>query len=197
MFLDVSRSISSGGERGLLSMAFAPDYATSGLFFIYYTGTDGDIMIDKRRRADSDHADTAFVRQVLRIEHSPRGNHNGGLLQFGPDGYLYAGTGDGGGGGDPDDNAQTRASLLGKLLRIAPAPGDGDGYTVPPDNPFAGQPGAEVWSWGLRNPWRFSFDPAHSRSRHRRRRPGGVGGGRFRSGRLRRRARRQLGLELP
>jgi hypothetical protein len=158
VFLDVSRSISSGGERGLLSMAFAPDYATSGLFFIFYTGADGDLVIDKRRRADSDHADAGFVRPVLRIEHSSRPNHNGGLLQFGPDGLLYAATGDGGGAGDPDDNAQTRASLLGKLLRIAPAPGDGDGYTVPADNPFVDQPGAEVWSWGLRNPWRYSFD---------------------------------------
>jgi glucose/arabinose dehydrogenase len=99
------------------------------------------------------------VRQVLHIEHSSRPNHNGGLLQFGPDGFLYASTGDGGGAGDPDENAQTRASLLGKLLRIAPAAGDGDGYTVPADNPFVGQPGAEVWSWGLRNPWRYSFDP--------------------------------------
>ena len=159
VFLDVSRSISSGGERGLLSMAFAPDYATSGLFYVYYTAPDGDIAIDKRRRADGDHADTAFGRRVLRVEHSSRTYHNGGLLQFGPDGHLYAATGDGGGTGDPDDNAQTRASLLGKLLRIAPAPGGGDGYTVPPDNPFAGQPGAEVWSSGLRNPWRFSFDP--------------------------------------
>ena len=132
VFLDVSGSISSGGERGLLSMAFAPDYATSGLFFVYYTGTDGDIMIDKRRRADSDHADTAFVHRVLRIEHSSRTNHNGGLLQFGPDGFLYAGTGDGGGSGDPSNNAQTRASLLGKLLRIAPAPATATDTACPP-----------------------------------------------------------------
>jgi glucose/arabinose dehydrogenase len=127
-FLDIEGLVLSGGEQGLLSMAFAPDYATSGRFYVYFTDNAGDIRVDEfRRSADPDRADPATRRLVLAIPHPGEDNHNGGQLQFGPDGYLYAGTGDGGGQGDVHDNAQNRARLLGKLLRIDPdmAPGAG------------------------------------------------------------------------
>ena len=159
-FLDLRNSVSCCGERGLLSMAFAPDYASSGLFYVYFTGGDGDIRVQQFRRSasDADRADDGSRREVIRIEHSRYPNHNGGQLQFGPDGMLYLGTGDGGGGGDPMRNGQALGTLLGKLLRIDPRPGGG--YDVPEDNPFRGRSGArgEVWSYGLRNPYRFSFD---------------------------------------
>ena len=152
------------GERGLLSMAFAPDYVTSGLFYIYYTRQTPDlgaITIDeyKRSEANPDLADPTSRREVLQIHH-PRSNHNGGQLQFGPDGYLYIGTGDGGGGGDPDRAGQNLNVLLGKILRIDPRGASFGEYTIPPDNPFYNQPPkkGEIWSYGLRNPWRFSFD---------------------------------------
>ena len=159
-FLTVS--VGCCGERGLLSMAFAPDYVLSGLFYVSYTAGDGAITIDEYRRstADPDLADPTTRRNVLTIPH-PRGNHNGGQLQFGPDGYLYISTGDGGGVGDPDLAGQDLTTLLGKILRIDPRLGPGDEpYTTPPDNPFVAQPPkrAEIWSFGLRNPWRFSFD---------------------------------------
>ena len=113
--------MSTGGERGLLSMAFAPDYATSGKFYVYFTDAGGDIRIEEYRRSSNpDRADPATRRLVLTIEHSSEDNHNGGQLQFGPDGYLYAATGDGGGGNDVHDNAQNLGTLLGKLLRIDP-----------------------------------------------------------------------------
>jgi hypothetical protein len=160
-FLDITSLVLSGGERGLFSMAFAPDYATSGRFYVYYTAVpEGALTIaEYHRSANPDVAETAG-RIVLSIPH-PAGNHNGGQLQFGPDGYLYAATGDGGGGGDPDRNGQRLSSLLGKVLRIDPRVGpNGEPYTVPSDNPFVGQAGAlrEIWAYGLRNPWRFSFD---------------------------------------
>lgn len=151
------------GERGLLSMAFGPDYVVTGLLYVYYTAPDGSITIDEYRRStsDPDVADPTSRRNVLTIPH-PRTNHNGGQLQFGPDGYLYIGTGDGGGGGDPDLAGQDLTTLLGKILRIDPRLGPGsEPYTIPPDNPFAGQSPprrGEIWSYGLRNPWRFSFD---------------------------------------
>jgi hypothetical protein len=134
----------------------------SGLFYVYYTAADGAITVDEYRRSasDPDVAIPASRRNVLTIPH-PLGNHNGGQLQFGPDGYLYIATGDGGGGGDPDLAGQDLTTLLGKILRIDPRVGPGgQPYTTPPDNPFAGQPPrrAEIWSYGLRNPWRFSFD---------------------------------------
>jgi glucose/arabinose dehydrogenase len=159
-FLDIHGDVSSGGERGLLSMAFAPDYAGSGLFYVYFTGGDGDIHVRqfKRSAGNADVADAASGREVLRIEHSRFPNHNGGQLQFGPDGMLYLGTGDGGGGGDTLRSGQDLGTLLGKLLRIDPRPGGG--YDVPADNPFRGRSGArgEIWAYGLRNPYRFSFD---------------------------------------
>jgi glucose/arabinose dehydrogenase len=164
-FLDISGAVRSAEyERGLLSMAFAPDYAASGRFYVYYTADNplGQLTIaEYQRSADPDVA-APTGRVVLTISH-PRDNHNGGQLQFGPDGYLYIGTGDGGGAGDPDDNGQNLNVLLGKLLRINPLPGTGGAqYTIPPDNPFVGEAAArpEIWAYGLRNPWRFSFDRA-------------------------------------
>jgi glucose/arabinose dehydrogenase len=162
-FLDITSLVLSGGERGLFSMAFPPDYATSGRFYVYYTAHDpvGALTIAEYRRASNPDVAETSGRIVLSIPHPIHGNHNGGQLQFGPDGYLYIATGDGGGGGDPDRNGQNRGSLLGKLLRIDPRQGPaGEPYTIPADNPFIGETGAraEIWAYGLRNPWRFSFD---------------------------------------
>jgi glucose/arabinose dehydrogenase len=163
-FLDITSLVLPGGERGLLSMAFPPDYETSGRFYVYYTARDptGQLTIaEYRRSADPDVADLGSGRIVLTVPHADFANHNGGQLQFGPDGYLYVGTGDGGGGGDPFGAGQRLNTLLGKLLRINPLPGPGgEPYTIPPDNPFVARTDArpEIWSYGLRNPWRFSFD---------------------------------------
>ena len=161
-FLDISDQVTAGGEQGLLSLAFAPDYADSGRFYVYFTDRAGDQRIVEYRRRSADRADAGSARLVLRMADS-ESNHNGGLLLFGPDGLLYVGTGDGGGGGDRHGsrgNAQNLGSLLGKILRIDPRPGGGRPYTVPDSNPFTGRSGArgEVYSYGLRNPWRFSFD---------------------------------------
>jgi hypothetical protein len=159
-FLDLATTglVSSGGEQGMLSMAFAPDYATSGLLYVYYTNANGDIQIDEFRSA-AGIAPLGSRRQVLVIPHPNESNHNGGQLQFGPDGYLWIGTGDGGGGGDPYENAQNPDSLLGKLLRIDPARSGSAPFAIPPGNPWVGLPGAdEIAAIGLRNPWRFSFD---------------------------------------
>jgi hypothetical protein len=159
-FLDVAGLVIAGGEQGLLSMAFSPDYAQTGRFYVYYTARgSGDIQIDEFT-AQGDRADPATRRPILTVPHRQAGNHNGGQLQFGPDGYLYAATGDGGGGGDTFRNAQNTDSLLGKLLRIDPLrPTANAPYSVPADNPFVGRAGAdEIWSYGLRNPYRFSFD---------------------------------------
>src|SRR5712692_5522756 len=158
------------GEQGLLSLAFAPDYATSGRIYVYSndatscdaSGANCDVRIDEYRSAGAgaDTVDPATRRLVLRVSHKKYPNHDGGQLQFGPDGFLYAGLGDGGSGGDPDGNGQNRDVLLGKLVRIDPRPNGGAAYTSPPSNPFFGPAiGAdEVWAYGLRNPWRFSFD---------------------------------------
>jgi glucose/arabinose dehydrogenase len=156
------RIISSGGEQGLLSMAFHPLYETNRMFFVYYTNTAGDIEI-ARFRANPDNpdiADDTSGKILLTIPKGPT-NHNGGKLNFGPDGYLYFATGDGGGGGDPDNNAQNGNSLLGKVIRldvdsIETAPY----YTIPPTNPYIPDPNVrdEIWALGLRNPWRWSFD---------------------------------------
>jgi glucose/arabinose dehydrogenase len=157
-FLDVSERVSTDGEGGLLSMAFAPDYRSSGRFYVYYTDTEGFLQIDGfRRSADPDRADPGSRRSIIRVPHH-RANHKGGQLQFGPDGLLYAGFGDGGAGGDPDENAQNLGRILGKLIRIDPGPNGG--YAVPSSNPFRGRRGArpEVYAYGLRNPYRFSFD---------------------------------------
>src|SRR5690606_20183547 len=141
-FLDVSERISFGGERGLLGLAFHPDYADNGRFFIYYTARDGAVTIAEHRITDDpDVASIDAGETLVSIPH-PRGNHNGGWLAFGPDGLLYAGTGDGGGGGDPDRNGQNPDTLLGKLLRF--------------DVEAGGDP--EVFAIGLRNPWRNAFD---------------------------------------
>lgn len=159
LFLNIEGKVACCGERGLLSVAFAPDYADSGLFYVYYTAKGGDITIEEYRRSANDplQADQGSARKLLDIEHSRFPNHNGGQLQFGPDGYLYIGTGDGGSFGDPSENAQDRGSLLGKLLRIDPF--NGKRYAIPKGNPFAkGKGQDEVYALGLRNPWRFSFD---------------------------------------
>ncbi len=156
-FLDISDRVLAGGERGLLSVAFAPDYGRSGRFFVNYTDPQGNTVIERyERSSDSSAADPSSGRVVLRIE-QPASNHNGGLLLFGPDGYVYVGMGDGGGGGA--ENAQRSDTLLGKMLRLDVS---GDAYAIPPDNPFVGDPAVsdEVWALGLRNPWRFSFDRA-------------------------------------
>jgi glucose/arabinose dehydrogenase len=154
--------VTSGGEQGLLSIAFAPDYARSGRFYVYFTDRSGDQRIVEYHRATATRADPGSARLVLRMA-DHESNHNGGLMLFGPDGHMYVGTGDGGGGGDrhgPRGNAQDLGSLLGKILRIDPAPSRGRPYTVPSGNPFTGRAGArpEVYAYGLRNPWRFSFD---------------------------------------
>jgi Glucose / Sorbosone dehydrogenase len=157
-FLDLSPDITSGGEQGLLSMAFAPDYAASGRFYVYFTDRSGNIRVEQfqRSHASSDRADRGSRRQVLLVPH-PETNHNGGPLQFGPDGYLYIGIGDGGSEGDPHGYGPNVNTLLGKILRIEPLAGGG--YRSPASNPFAGRGGRpEIYAYGLRNPWRFSFD---------------------------------------
>jgi len=164
LYADITGFVSCcGGERGLLSIALAPDFRASGRFYAAYTGkpaaggAEGDIHVD------------AFVANsigrvnrtpVIGIPHSEQANHNGGQIHFGPDGRLYISTGDGGGGGDPFETAQSLTSLLGKILRIAPEPGSSPAYSIPPGNPFAGPAAGddEIWAYGLRNPWRFSFD---------------------------------------
>jgi glucose/arabinose dehydrogenase len=162
-FLDIRSRVSTDGEGGLLSMAFAPDYASSGRFYVYYTDKRGYPTIQEFRRSASsaDRAAPGSGRIVLSVEHH-RFNHKGGQLQFGPDGKLYAGFGDGGGGGDPDRNAQNLGRVLGKLIRIDPRGSGARPYSVPADNPFRGRAGAraEVYAYGVRNPWRFSFDRA-------------------------------------
>jgi glucose/arabinose dehydrogenase len=163
-FLDITDLVTSGGEQGLLGLAFAPDYAQSGLFYVYYTGKDGNQHVVEYRRRGEDAADPGSARQVLQMA-DHESNHNGGMLLFGPDKLLYIGTGDGGGGGDQHGahgNAQNLGVLLGKILRIDPRASGSQPYTVPPSNPFVGRPGArgEIYAYGLRNPWRFSFDRA-------------------------------------
>jgi glucose/arabinose dehydrogenase len=167
-FLKVAH-VRYNGEQGLLSMAFDPDYASNRRLYVNYvrddqcTSKNCDIEIDEFQRssANPDKASPTTRRRVIRIAHRKNANHNGGQLQFGPDGFLYAGTGDGGGSGDPSGNAQDVDVLLGKLLRIDPHSTGGKPYTVPSGNPFVDGPGAdEVWAYGLRNPWRFSFDHA-------------------------------------
>jgi glucose/arabinose dehydrogenase len=157
-FLDLSGEISSGGERGLLSIAFPPDYARSRRFYVYYTDPQGNIRIDEFKRRTATRAAAGSRRKVIVIPHPVNSNHNGGQLQF-LGNLLYFGTGDGGAGGDPPNNAQNKEVLLGKLLRIDPRPAGGKPYSVPASNPFVGKPGRdEIYSYGLRNPFRFSFD---------------------------------------
>jgi len=158
-FLDIRDRVRSGGERGLLSMAFHPRYPENGFLYVDYTDRHGDTRIERYHvTSDPDRADPASNVQILRVS-QPYANHNGGLVAFGPDGMLYVGMGDGGSGGDPQDRAGNLDELLGKLLRLDID--HGTPYTIPRDNPFAvsgaGRP--EIWASGLRNPWRFSFDP--------------------------------------
>jgi glucose/arabinose dehydrogenase len=163
-FLDISGLVSFEGERGLLSVAFPPDYATSGSFYVYYVDNAGNIRVDEFQRRSQTRAAAGSRRSVIEIAHPVNSNHNGGQLQFlGND--LYLGTGDGGSGGDPPNNAQNTESLLGKLLRIDPRPSGGRPYTVPSSNPFVGKPGRdEIYSYGLRNPFRFSFDTVSAKA---------------------------------
>ncbi len=157
-FLDLRSEVGYGGEEGLLSIAFPADYPRSRSFYVYYTDNAGNIRVDEFKRRAATRAAAGSQRRVIEIPHPVNSNHNGGQLQF-FDGLLYFGTGDGGSGGDPPNNAQNREVLLGKLLRIDPRPGGGRPYSVPPSNPFVGKPGRdEIYSYGLRNPFRFSFD---------------------------------------
>ncbi len=167
-FADLTSLVSCcSGERGLLSIALAPDYVSSGRFYAAYTGeaaaggAEGDLHVDAFRPGGA--GEPALVREpIVAIGHADEANHNGGQIQFGPDGYLYVSVGDGGGSGDPFESGQNLDTLLGKILRIDPRPGATPSYAIPAGNPFAGQPGLdEIWSYGLRNPWRFSFDRAN------------------------------------
>jgi glucose/arabinose dehydrogenase len=155
-FLDIRDKVGSGGERGLLSVAFHPQYRTNGFLFVNYTDKSGDTNIERYTVSrDADAADPASARLILKID-QPYGNHNGGMVLFGPDGMLYIGMGDGGSEYDPHGYGQNNNTLLAKLLRINV---DHDAYTSPPANPFSrggGRP--EIWATGLRNPWRFAFD---------------------------------------
>ncbi|MGH2975266.1 MAG: PQQ-dependent sugar dehydrogenase, partial [Solirubrobacterales bacterium] len=161
---DITELVSCcASERGLLSISPAPDFNVSGRFYAAYAGTpaaggqEGDIHVDSFR-PDPGTPGQEIREPLLVIGHAENPNHNGGQLQFGPDGYLYISTGDGGGGGDVPGNAQNTESLLGKLLRIEPRPGQLPPYAIPPGNPFALAAGRdEIWAYGLRNPWRYSF----------------------------------------
>lgn len=165
-FLDVSAETTTTGERGLLGLALAPDFAVGGTFYVYMTNPAGQIEIRRYRTmaANPNQADPSTADVILRIEHPGQDNHNGGWIDFGPDGMLYLATGDGGGGGDPTNNAQNLGSFLGKMLRIDPRtdafPADPlRDYAIPAGNPFAAGGGlAEIWAYGLRNPFRASFD---------------------------------------
>jgi glucose/arabinose dehydrogenase len=160
-FLDIRGRVSSGGERGLLSIAFDPHFGSNRLLYVCYTNPQGMIEVDEFRAPVATRAARSSRRQVIAIPHPGHSNHNGGQIAFGPDGYLYVGTGDGGGANDVDDNARHLSSLLGKLLRINPHRRGDRAYAVPGSNPFVGRIGArpEIYSYGLRNPWRFSFNP--------------------------------------
>lgn len=157
-FLDISSRVSGQSEQGLLGLAFAPDYAQSGRFFVYYTNAAGGSVLSRFTVSvsDADRADPASERGLLAFS-QPFANHNGGWIGFGPDGFLYLASGDGGSGGDPQGNGQNLGTLLGKILRLDVS---GDLATAPADNPFRNTAGAlpEIWAYGLRNPWRASFD---------------------------------------
>jgi glucose/arabinose dehydrogenase len=161
-FLDISARVSTVGEGGLLSIAFHPQYPINGHYFLYFTDAGGDIVVERRSvSANPNLSDPTSALEIIRIPHPNFRNHYGGLVAFGADGFLYLATGDGGGAGDPARNAQNLGNLLGKMLRLdisgatAGAP-----YVLPPSNPFIGQAGrrGEIWAYGLRNPWRYSFD---------------------------------------
>lgn len=159
-FLDITSQVgSSGNEQGLLGLAFHPEYEQNGFFYVNYTDLNGDTVISRFQvSADANVADSASEKILLQVD-QPYANHNGGNLEFGPDGFLYAGLGDGGSQGDPNGNGQSLETYLAKLLRVDV--NSGDPYGIPADNPFASSGGlSEIWAYGLRNPWRFSFDRA-------------------------------------
>ncbi|HUG00286.1 MAG TPA: PQQ-dependent sugar dehydrogenase [Longimicrobiales bacterium] len=162
-FLDIGDRVLDGGERGLLGLAFHPDYASNGRFYVHYTRSDGTSRIARfQAGSGADVADPESESVVLEVA-QPFSNHNAGMLEFGPDGLLYIAFGDGGGSGDPNGNGQDTGTLLGSLLRI-----DVDGadpYAIPAGNPFppGGSERPEIWAWGLRNPWRFSIDSVAGR----------------------------------
>ena len=153
-FLDIADRVRSGGEQGLLSVAFHPDYRTNGYFYVNFTDRSGDTRVERFKvSANPDVADPASSKLVIGID-QPYANHNGGLVMFGPDGMLYVGMGDGGSGGDPHGNGQNRNALLGKILRLDVS---SEPYGIPVGNPRTGGR-AEIWAIGMRNPWRFAFD---------------------------------------
>ncbi len=160
-FLDLSSQVAYGGERGLLSMAFPADYHTAGHFYVDYTRAEDGATVVARYSVDPDDSNRAVraSEQEGLLVSQPYPNHNGGMMAFGPDGYLYIALGDGGSGGDPDGNGQNRQTLLGSILRID-VEGETQPYAILPDNPYAGSQDyrEEIWAYGLRNPWRFSFD---------------------------------------
>ena len=158
-FLNLSGKVSSGSEQGLLGLAFHPDYGNNRKFYVNYTDVNGDTIIAEYHRSTDANIADPIGRVLLKID-QPYSNHNGGMLAFGPDGYLYIGMGDGGSSGDPQNRAQNVNSRLGKILRIdVTDPAGAQQYTIPPDNPYVGINGYdEIWSIGVRNPWRFSFD---------------------------------------
>lgn len=162
-FLNITTSVSNGSEQGLLGLAFHPQFATNRLFYVNYTDTQGDTVIREYAQSTTNsNVASSYVRTILRIN-QPYSNHNGGMLAFGPDGYLYIGMGDGGDSGDPGNRAQSTSSLLGKMLRInINGKGGGKQYLVPAGNPYVGTTGLdEIWQRGLRNPWRYSFDKSN------------------------------------
>ncbi len=163
LFLDLHQRVESGGEKGLLGMAFHPDYARNGWFYLSYTALEqGQLTSFVTRMYARNHKPNPATETILISVSQPYGNHNGGQITFGPDGHLYIGWGDGGAGGDPHGHAQNTDSLLGKMLRLNID--GGDPYAIPPDNPFANGGGrAEIYAWGLRNPWRWSFDRENGR----------------------------------
>jgi len=157
-FLDIVARVGSGGERGLLGLAFHPSHASNGYFFVYFTDRQGNTRIERFSvSGNPDVADAQSAQLVLAVD-QPFGNHNGGQVSFGPDGKLYIALGDGGSGGDPQGHGQNRATLLGSLLRLDVDAGQP--YVIPADNPFVADAGmrGEIWAYGLRNPWRFAFD---------------------------------------
>jgi glucose/arabinose dehydrogenase len=161
VFLDLSANLSTVSEQGLLGLAFHPNYQSNGFFYVYYTPTAGLSQVSRFTvSANAAIADAASELVLLEIP-QPATNHNGGQIAFGPDGYLYIALGDGGGGGDPFENGQDRSTLLGSILRIdVDSQENGLNYSIPTDNPFIGEPNVreEIYVYGLRNPWRMSFD---------------------------------------
>jgi glucose/arabinose dehydrogenase len=157
-FLDIKTKVKDdGAEMGLLGLTFHPNYATNNFFYVNYIDKQDNTVVARYTATSVNQADPASEKVLLKIK-QPYPNHNGGAVEFGPDGFLYIATGDGGSGGDPENRAQNKAELLGKLLRIDVD--KGDPYAIPADNPFANEAGTkpEIWAWGLRNPWRISFD---------------------------------------